>query len=100
MTGSGRDLASPHHVAVVSVFATKLSIEICGHRFRGGDDSGTLSVGFAVNSREAEGTLIKSSFENLVVHHQFTQAFNLVPSGAGVGILGDEMSFVFQLLPC
>ena len=64
-----------------------------------GDDSSTLSVGLAVNSREAEGALIKSSFENLVVHHQFTQALNLVPSGAGVGILDDEMSFVFQLLP-
>ena len=65
-----------------------------------GDDSSTLSVGLAVNTREAEGALIKSSFENLVVHHQFTQALNLVPSGAGVGILDDEMSFVFQLLPC
>ena len=99
MTGSGRDFASPHHVTVASVFATKLSIEIGSHRFRGGDDSGTFSVGLAVNTREAERTLIKSSFENLVVQHQFAQAFDLVPSGAGVGILDDGMSFVLQLLP-
>ena len=56
-------------------------------------------MGLAVNTREAEGTLIKSSFENPFVQHQFTQAFNLAPGGAGVGILDDEVSFVFQLLP-
>ena len=99
MTGSGRDFAPPHHVTVASVFATTLSIEIGGHRFRGGDDSDTFSVWLAVNTREAEGTLVKSSFENLVVQHQFAQAFDLVPSSAGVGILDDEMSLVFQLLP-
>ena len=99
VAGSSRDLASPHHVTVASVFATKLPTQIGGHRFRGGDDSGTFSVGLAVNTREAEKTLIKSTFENLVVQHQFAQAFDLVPSGAGVGILDDEMSFVFQLLP-
>ena len=82
------------------MFATELSIEIGGHRFRRGDDSGALSVGLAVNTREAKRTLIKSCLKDLVVQHQFTHAFDFVPGGAGVGILDDEMPFVLQLLPC
>ena len=94
MTSSGRDLASPHHMTVTSVLTTELSIEVGGHRFRGGDDSGAFSVWLAVDTRETKRTLIKSSFKDLVVKHQLPQTFDFIPRGAGVRVLDDEVSFV------
>ena len=52
-----------------------------------------------MNALKSEGTLVKPRFEHSLIHHQLGKAFHLMPSGAGVRILDDEVSAASELLP-